>query len=224
MQPGLAGRFDVRTDGDVRLKKNSYQGIPRGGYTAFMGRMLRGIRVFTKVDYLRHRNEFPAVRLVIFTGPIDEFFKFDMGRLAYRGQRRAHVFLTHVDWHQPVPQINYPDINVPYIRIVEWKHMMEPEAIPNIRGTVIATETPYMPLHASDYEYPFPDTVNQQLYRRYRDRADSVGNLLVCGRLGEFRYYDMDQAIGRALTIAGRIVRGRQTHEHLECPRDPLTR
>jgi UDP-galactopyranose mutase len=80
-------------------------------------------------------------------------------------------FLPHVDWHQPVPQINYPDINVPYIRIVEWKHMTEPEAIPNIRGTVITTETPYMPLHASGYEYPFPDTVNQQLYHCTDDHA-----------------------------------------------------
>jgi UDP-galactopyranose mutase len=84
---GLAGRFDVRRDGETRLKASRYQGIPRGGYGVFMQRMLDGIRVLTAVDYLRNRDQFQARREIFFTGPIDEYFDFDLGRLAYRGQR-----------------------------------------------------------------------------------------------------------------------------------------
>jgi UDP-galactopyranose mutase len=202
----LAGRFDVRRDGDVRLKTSRYQGIPSGGYSAFMERMLDGIRVAAGVDYLRHRGEFEARRTVFFTGPIDEYFGFDFGRLIYRAQRREHRFLPGVRWHQPVPQVNHPDLVVPTIRTLEWKHMMEPDLREAPTGTVITTETPYTPQDPGEYEYPFPDAANQSLYTRYRERADSIRGLVMCGRLGEYRYYDMDQAIGRALTLARRAL------------------
>jgi UDP-galactopyranose mutase len=201
----LAGRFDVRRDGDVRLKASRHQGIPRNGYGAFMARMLEGIRVLTGVDYLQDRPRFTARRQTFFTGPIDEYFGFDLGRLAYRGQRREHRYLPETGWHQPVPQVNYPQADVPIIRTLEWKHMMEPERRETFDGTVITSETPYSPDDPNDYEYPFPDAANQRLYARYRDRADKIDRLTVCGRLGEYRYLDMDQAIGRALTIARRI-------------------
>lgn len=203
---GLAGRFDVRRDGDIRLKASRYQGLPRGGYSAFMKRMLEGIRVVTGVDYLEHRDHFKARMKVFFTGPIDEYFGFDFGRLAYRGQRRNHRYLPSVRWHQPVPQVNHPDPAVPAIRTLEWKHMMEPELRDSLAGTVVTTETPYTPPDPGDYEYPFPDAANQALYARYRERADSIPGLVLCGRLGEYRYYDMDQAIGRALTLARRAL------------------
>ncbi len=201
---GLAGRFDVRRDGDIRLKASRYQGLPRGGYSAFMKRMLQGVRVIAGVDYLTHRDQFTARTKVFFTGPIDEYFGFDLGRLVYRGQRREHTFLPSVRWHQPAPQVNHPHPAVPKIRTLEWKHMMEPDLKDALPGTTITTETPYTPQDPGDYEYPFPDSANQQLYARYRERADSIGGLVVCGRLGEYRYYDMDQAIGRALTLARR--------------------
>lgn len=204
----LAGRFDVRTDGDIRLKASRYQGIPRGGYGAFMRRMLAGLRVFGGVDYLRNRDRFQARRLLVFTGPIDEYFGFDDGRLAYRGQRRRHRFLPDVEWHQPVGQVNHPGGSVASIRTLEWKHMMEPELRDGFAGTVITTETPYSPDEPSEYEYPFPDAANRRLYERYRERAEAIPNLLVCGRLGEYRYYDMDQAIGRAMTLARRLIDG----------------
>jgi len=208
LDSGLAGRFDVRSNGEARLKSSRYQGIPVGGYAAFMRRMLDGIRIFSNADYLTQRDQLAARNLLIFTGPIDEYFGFDLGKLTYRGQRRNHIFIPDVDWHQPVPQVNYPDPALAHIRILEWKHMMEPEAIPGIEGTLLTTETPYTPTNSADYEYPFPDAANQALYRRYRERADADARLLVCGRLGEFRYFDMDQAIGHAMTIASRIVQG----------------
>lgn len=202
----LAGRFDVRRDGDVRLKSSRYQGIPRGGYTAFMRRMLDGLRVLTGVDYLKERASFVARRGTLFTGPIDEYFGFDLGRLAYRSQRRRHRYVSEVEWHQPVPQVNHPEPAAAAIRTLEWKHMMEPELRPILHGTVLTTETPYSPTDPAHYEYPFPDAANQALYARYRARADTIPGLVVCGRLGEYRYYDMDQAIARALTLARRLL------------------
>ena len=204
----LAGRFDVRRDGDTRLKTSRFQGLPRGGYGAMMRRMLDGIRVVTGIDYLRHRDAFTARRHLFFTGPIDEYFGFDLGRLGYRGQRREHRYLTGTAWHQPTSQTNYPDLAVPAIRILEWKHLMEPELRDALPGTVITTETPHSPADPGEYEYPFPDAANRALYERYRERADKIPGLVVCGRLGDYRYYDMDQAIGRALTLAQRYLPG----------------
>jgi UDP-galactopyranose mutase len=206
----LAGRFDVRRDGDTRLKSSRYQGLPTAGYSELMHRMLDGIKLVGNVDYLKARSQFGARKLVVFTGPIDEYFGFDLGRLAYRGQRRRHEFLPRTAWHQPVPQVNYPDPAVPHVRVLEWKHMMERRSVAGINGTVLTWETPYSPTDPSAYEYPFPDEANRRLYRKYRERAETDPRLLVCGRLGEFRYFDMDQAIGRALTLAERILHGEQ--------------
>jgi UDP-galactopyranose mutase len=86
--------------------------------------------------------------------------------------------------------------------------MMQPELAKRISGTVLTTETPHSPENPNDYEYPFPDQVNAQLYKLYRQRADNLENVLICGRLGEYRYYDMDQAIGRALLLAEKIFAG----------------
>ncbi len=203
LSPDLAGRFDVRTDGDTRLKKNTYQGIPKDGYAQFMARMLAGIPVLLNVDFLKMRNAFTPRYRTIFTGPIDEFFGFDMGRLAYRGQRRRHEFLPDVDQFQPVGQVNYPlKSQGDHVRVLEWKHMMEQPYGMRMRGTLLTWETPFTPDDPREYEYPFPDAANKRLYTSYVERAASLGNVLFCGRLGEYRYYDMDQAIGRALMLA----------------------
>ena len=154
--------------------------------------------------------------MVIFTGPIDEYFGFDLGRLKYRGQRREHLYLRDVDWAQPCVQINNPDpANGPHIRTLEWKHMMPPEEVAQIRGTVLTSETTVTPSDPNDYEYPFPDDANATLSRRYVGRARGIPGLLICGRLGEYRYYDMDQAIARAQLLADRILRGERTSDEL---------
>ncbi|MFC1746852.1 UDP-galactopyranose mutase [Candidatus Neomarinimicrobiota bacterium] len=103
---------------------------------------------------------------------------------------------------QPTGQVNNPNpSNGPSIRTLEWKHMMEKEFADRIRGSVITTEIPFTPTDPEQYEYPFPDRSNAVLYSKYRARADSQEDLLICGRLGDYRYYDMDQAIGKAMKI-----------------------
>src|SRR3569833_1498211 len=85
---------------------------------------------------------------------------------------------------------------------------MAPEEVSGVRGSVLSRETTFTPTDPNTFEYPFPDEQNAQLYQRYRKRAADVEDLLICGRLGEYRYYDMDQAIGRALMLAQRILQG----------------
>jgi UDP-galactopyranose mutase len=208
LSPSLCTRFDVRHDDEPRLKPHcKYQGIPVPGYAAWMNEMLAGIPVLLNCDYLARRDDFHARKKVIYTGPIDAYFDYDIGRLHYRGQRREHAYHSDADYLQPTGQVNNPThAGGPHIRMLEWKHMMERPFGLRIRGTVVTTETPYSPADSNEYEYPFPDEANATLYAEYRRRADAVDGLLVCGRLGEYRYFDMDQAIARAMMLASRIA------------------
>ncbi|MFZ4663818.1 MAG: UDP-galactopyranose mutase [Caldilineaceae bacterium] len=203
----LAARFDVHEDDEPRLKRHKYQGIPLQGYAHFMRALLTGIPLLLNFDYLQDRHAFEAQKLLIFTGPIDEFFGYEFGHLRYRGQQREHTYLPNVAYAQPCGQVNNPDSrHGPHIRTLEWKHMMPKEYADKIQGTVLTTETPFTPTHAHDFEYPFPDEGNAQLYARYRCKAEALPRLLICGRLGEYRYYDMDQAIARATVLAQKIL------------------
>ncbi len=205
----LCKRFDVRADDEPRLKPDcKHQGIPLQGYTHLMQQMIQGIPVELNFDYLKRRSETQARELTIFTGPIDSLFDYELGKLHYRGQQRKHTFLPDTHNAQPCGQVNTPmHSHGPSIRTLEWKHMMLPAQAQPISGTLLTTETPFTPNDPGEYEYPFPDNTNAQLYRRYREMADDTERLLVCGRLGEYRYFDMDQAIARALILAQRILR-----------------
>jgi UDP-galactopyranose mutase len=205
----LAGRFDVRADDDVRLKRQRHQGIPVGGYAQLMTAMLDGIPVELGHDHLRHRDAIAWRKGLVFTGPIDEYFGCSLGRLAYRGQRREHEYHPDAEELQPYGQVNNPDPAAgPHVRTLEWRHMLSPEERARAVGTILTRETPFTPgEHEADAcEYPFPDDGNKALYRRYRALASKHRDVLICGRLGEYRYYDMDQAIARALLLAKRLL------------------
>jgi len=204
----LCTRFDVRHDDEPRLKPHArYQGIPMVGYAEWTRRMLEGVTVLLDHDYLRRRGEIEVRKLLVFTGPIDEFFGFDLGRLAYRGQRRKHQYLPNVTFALPCGQVNNPShAGGAHIRTLEWKHMMMAEEAGQVLGTVLTQEVPFSPQNSGEYEYPFPDHANSRLYQAYRIRADRLERTLICGRLGEYRYYDMDQAIARAMMLARRIL------------------
>jgi UDP-galactopyranose mutase len=202
----LCKRFDVRADDDPRLTPtHKYQGIPTEGYSKMMERMLTGIPLVLNFDYLQDRGAFKACKKLIFTGPIDEFFNFELGKLAYRGQKRLHTYHAEVDWKQPCGQVNSP-LDGDHIRDIEWKHMMRPDYAARIRGTVLTRETPWTPDSPEHYEYPFPDDRNQDLFEQYQMMAREEEDVLICGRLGEYRYYDMDHAIGRAATLVKHLL------------------
>ncbi len=203
----LATRFDVRSDDDLRLKRQRHQGIPVGGYARLMEAMLDGVPVALGRDYLEERGSFRWRRGLVFTGPIDEYFGFSLGRLHYRGQEREHTYLPEVAQLQPFGQVNNPDpAGGPHVRTIEWIHMLSDPERASVKGTIITREVPKTPTRPDEYEYPFPDGANRALYQRYRTEAEAVPGLLVCGRLGEYRYYDMDQAIARAMLLAKRLL------------------
>lgn len=203
----LARRFDVRADNEERLMRHKHQGIPTHGYATFMQNLLQGIPILLNCDYLTQRDQFTATRKTIFTGPIDEYFNFDLGKLKYRGQTREHQYHPDTAYAQPCGQVNNPDPTAgPHIRTLEWKHMMPPSYASRIQGTVLTREITHTPENPDHYEYPFPDEANARLYAAYRERAQAQPNLLICGRLGEYRYYDMDQAIARAQLLAQRLT------------------
>ena len=207
LSPLLARRFNMRQDDEPRLTRHKYQGLPEGGYASLMQNMLAHIPIVLGCDYLQHRNEFRARLGTVFTGPMDNYFGYDLGRLKYRGQNREHIYLPDTDFKQPCGQVNNPDPNCgPHIRTLEWKHMMPPAEARSITGTVLTRETAITPADENDFEYPFPDEANARLFAAYRERARKIPRLLICGRLGEYRYYDMDQAIARALLLADRLL------------------
>jgi UDP-galactopyranose mutase len=204
LDAGLAGRFEVREGPDRRLKQSRWQGVPVDGYAALVERMLDGIAVHCGVDHLRHREFFGPRPLTVFTGAIDEFFWFEFGRLRYRAQQREHSWMRGPLVY-PTVQTNIPNPAVPWVRVIEWRHMM-----PEIgEGTLMTNEYPYSPSDPDGYEYPFPSAGDRAVYQRYRKRADAMPGVIFAGRLGEYRYLDMDQAIARAMSLFARKVQPR---------------
>lgn len=204
----LASRITINKSNVNTLTPNhKWNALPRNGYTEMVQNMIGDIPVVMPFDFLENRNRVHARKLLIFTGPVDEFFGYKYGKLKYRGQNRKVEHLENTDQHQPYIQVNYPNADDPRIRTIEWKHLMHPEDKPNVKGTLLTHETPFTPDSSNEYEYPFPDKLNKSLYEKYKAEADTLENVLICGRLGEYRYYDMDQAIGRAMNFATDIMK-----------------
>lgn len=197
LSAGLASRVEVRAGKDRRLSTKKYQGVPVEGYTHWIGNMLEGIETHLRVDYLSQFHLYQPRKKLIFTGPIDSFLKHVFGELEYRSQRRDNFYYPDYDWMLPACQINYPSPRIKIIREIEWKHIWPTDKV----GTLITQEMPV----AGGEEYPVPDARNADIYTQYRELADSMSDTVICGRLGENRYLDMDQAIGRAMSIARKI-------------------
>ena len=205
LDKSLCNRFDVRSTDEPRLKPDMrYQGVPSKGYASMMAEMTKDLRVELGVDYLKHKELF-ASKHVIYTGPIDEYFSYNLGKLKYRAQKRDHKYHPRANFLQSTVQVNYPQhADGPQIRSIEWKWMMP--TFDGLRGTVLTTETPYSPTESNDYEYPYPDMINAALYQQYSSIATQLTNVTFCGRLGEYKYFDMDQAIARGMKIAESLL------------------
>lgn len=196
----LANRIEVRTGDDRRLKQCIYQGVPRAGYTQFIRRLLTGIPVELGVEY--RRDIWPAAHTV-YTGPIDEFYGYRLGKLGYRTQMRKTYWDKLASQVQPVIQVNYPDINDSHIRTIEWRHAQRGD---HYKGTVVTYEYPADAFRPADCEYPIPDLSNTERYGLYQALAALEPDVTFAGRLGLYRYMDMDQAIGAALKLANCLL------------------
>lgn len=199
LSASVAARIPVRTNNDDRYFTDTYQFMPAAGYTSIFQKMLDSplisVRLATAFEDVRSCVRY---RHLVYTGPVDAFFDFRFGPLPYRSLRFEHEHLPHVDRYQPVAQVNYPN-QFDYTRITEFKHLTGQQA----SGTSIARE---FPLQDGDPYYPVPSTESERLHAQYRQLASECTDVTFVGRLAEYRYYNMDQAVGAALTASSRLL------------------
>jgi UDP-galactopyranose mutase len=190
-------RLPVRYTYDNNYFNSLYQGIPIGGYTKLVSKMLEGIEVRLKTDFLSHRQEYAGLaKKIIYTGPIDQFFDFKFGPLEYRSLR-FETELIDCPNYQGNAVVNYTDRDTPWTRIIEhkWFEFGKDENGRDLPKTVISREysTRWQP--GDEPYYPVNDEKNNALYLEYKKLSASLPDFIFGGRLGEYRYYDMDKVI-----------------------------
>lgn len=198
LDKSVTSRIPTRTNTDDRYFTDSFQQMPKHGYTRMFEKMLahRNIKVMINTDYREIRDEIQHDHL-IFCGPIDEYFDYRFGKLPYRSLKFEHKQLEQEQF-QAVGTVNYPSEDVPYTRISEYKHLTG-QVHPK---TSITYEYPSA---EGDPYYPIPRPENAELYRRYQQLADQTPVVTFVGRLGTYKYYNMDQVVGQALALYKRI-------------------
>ena len=193
-------RLPVRLTFDNNYFNALYQGIPMGGYTKLVAAMLEGIQVRLGVDYLENKRELDAqAKKVVYTGPIDAYFDYQLGGLEYRSVRFETEVLDMPNF-QGNAAVNYTDRETPWTRIIEHK-WFEFGTQPK---TVISREYSSEWKPGDEPYYPVNDSKNSALYQQYRLLADKESNVIFGGRLGEYKYYDMDAVIAAALEMSRR--------------------
>lgn len=193
----VTARVPTRASHDDRYFTDTFQMMPDRGYTAMFEAILDHplIEVRLGVDFADLRDS-GIFRRMVYTGPIDEFFAWRLGRLPYRSLRFEHRTLDQ-EWLQPVGVVNYPGTE-PYTRVTEYKHLTG--------QTHAATSVTWeYPSAEGDPFYPIPEAQNQELYRQYRALADTLPDVWFVGRLGTYQYMNMDQVVAQALTTFGKI-------------------
>lgn len=191
-------RLPLRFEYDNNYFNAKYQGIPIGGYTEMVKRMLDGIEVRTGTDYFEFVKETnDTFGKTVFTGKIDEFYNYEYGKLEYRTVKFENQILDIEDY-QGNAVINYTEYEVPYTRIIEHKHF----EFTKCPKTVISKEYPVEWKEGMEAYYPINDERNGELYAKYEEKARKEKFVIFGGRLGEYKYYDMDKVISRALDAA----------------------
>lgn len=197
-------RLPVRMVYDNNYFNEKHQGIPVGGYTQIVERMLDGIEVRLNSDFFEKRKEYEScAKKILFTGMIDEFFDYCYGELEYRSLRFEHELLD-CENYQGNAVVNYTEYEVPYTRIIEHKHF-EFQCQAGNEGsnpkTIITKEYPADWKRGDDPYYPINDERNDTLYKKYKELADKEDNVIFGGRLGLYKYFDMDSDIQAALSL-----------------------
>lgn len=201
-------RLPVRFVFDNNYFNDPYQGIPKGGYTQIVEKLLEGIPVKLGTDYetfCQRSTDDGFISMdgedtfekVLYTGMIDQFYEYCYGELAYRSLRFETEYLEDEDNYQGNAVVNYTEREVPYTRIIEHKHF----EFGTQKGTVITREYPKEWSRGDEPYYPVNDQHNSELYEKYAQRAAQEKNVLFGGRLGQYKYYDMDKVVRAALTM-----------------------
>lgn len=216
LQASVCGRIPIRLNRDDRYLTESFQAMPAAGYTAMFEKMIEqspGLELRLNATFQEEKSRW-NYRHLIFTGPIDEYYGHCYGSLPYRSLRferetysgeelRARESISgKPGFWQPAMQVNYPDLEVPYTRTVEIKHATGQK----IDATTVIREFPEDWTPEKEPFYPVPTDATAQLYSRYKERAAQETNVSFIGRLGTYRYYNMDQVTGMALTEAEKLI------------------
>lgn len=194
-------RLPIRLTFDDNYFFDKFQGIPIGGYTNIFTTMLKGIEVKLGANYLTNRNYFNSLaKKVIYTGPIDEFYDYQYGELEYLTLKFEKEFLDCEDY-QGVAVINYTEESIPYTRIIEHKHF----EFGNQPHTIITKEYPEEWNKTKDRYYPINNNKNEKILNDYKNLCNSQKNVIFGGRLAEYKYYDMDDTIEKALSVVSKL-------------------
>lgn len=194
-------RLPVRFTYDNNYFNAKHQGIPMGGYTAMVEKMLDGADILLETDYLKNKDHFDGLaENIVYTGPIDEYFDYKHGNLEYRSLDFDTKVLD-TDNFQGNAAVNYTDAEIPYTRIIEHKHFEDLGS----DKTIVTYEYPADWTLGKEAYYPINDERNNELYKKYKEEADKE-HVIFGGRLGEYKYYDMDQVIRSALDKAKELV------------------
>lgn len=205
-------RVPMRFTYDNNYFNDPYQGIPIGGYTAMVERMLEGMAVRVGLSYREFLEENEAAGepdtwdKLIYTGMIDEYYGYCLGALEYRSLRFETEELPQEDNYQGNAVVNYTEREIPYTRVIEHKHF----EFGTQPGTVITREYPARWEPGDEPYYPINDEINTRLYERYRELARKEKTVIFGGRLGGYRYYDMDKVLRSALDLAAQELTGNQ--------------
>ena len=198
LDASVTARIPVRTNRDDRYFTDKHQAMPKHGYTRMFENMLDhpNIRIELDCDYRQVMNEV-KYRSLIYSGPVDEFFDYRFGALPYRSLRFQHETLP-MEYLQPVAVINYPNEHH-YTRVTEFKHLTGQ----NHSQTSVVFE---FPSNTGDPYYPVPTRENAAQYARYAELASATHGVHFVGRLGTYRYYNMDQVVAQALTLCKQLA------------------
>lgn len=201
-------RLPVRMIFDNNYFNALYQGIPVGGYTKMVENMLQGIDVELGVDYIDNKEKYDKLaEKVVFTGAIDSYFNYCFGNLEYRSVRFEHNLLDIPNF-QGNAAVNYTDRETPWTRIIEhkWFEFGKDEAGNDLPKTIISKEFSSEWKPGDEPYYPVNDEKNGKLYKQYKELADAEKKVIFGGRLGEYKYYDMDQVILASLNLCKMII------------------
>ncbi len=200
-------RLPVRFTFDNNYFNDKYQGIPEGGYTALIEKMIAGCEVRLGVDYFDQKEALDALaERIIYTGEIDRYFNYQYGHLQYRTVSFETELLEGVDNYQGNAVVNYTDAETPFTRIIEHKHFeMFGPAIAECPDTIISREYSKEWQPGDEPYYPVNDDKNSALYAQYKALADSQTKVIFGGRLAEYKYYDMHKVIERAFEVVEQL-------------------
>ena len=201
-------RLPVRLTFDNNYFNALYQGIPVGGYTRMVQNMLEGIEVRLNTDYLKQKEYWDSqAEKVIYTGPIDAYFGYNLGNLEYRSVR-FETELLDIPNFQGNAAVNYTDEETPWTRIIEhkWFEFGKDDDGKDLPKTLISREYSSEWKLGDEPYYPVNDEKNGKLYEAYKELADRESKVIFGGRLGEYKYYDMDQVIAVALKKAEKLM------------------